>query len=223
MSFSWDDLPYWQSGEWQVVEERLNDLDANGTLYCPRRELIFSALDETPYENLKVMFVGQDPYPGYDDACGLAFSVPPTHKKFPPTLKVIFQEYQDDLHYPEPTAGDLLKWAKEGVLLWNAIPTCLPGKSMSHHHWIEWHDLTKAIIEEACKRHIVFVFVGSVARSFAKYVNRDDNHVFELAHPSPRNVFNPKVKNPFQGSRIFSSVNGKLNEQGLGPVDWRLK
>lgn len=218
MSFTWDDLPFWRSGEWQVITEKLDELDSKGILYCPSRQLLFAGLDACPYDTVKVMFIGQDPYPGLDDSTGIAFSVK-KGRKFPPTLQTILKEYSDDLHYDVPKSGDLTPWCKEGVLLWNAVPSCLVHQSLSHD-WTEWHELTKEIINALSKRHIVFVFIGAYARSFVPHVDVTTSTVLEVGHPSPRG--NIRARNPFTGSRIFTTVNDKLKDQGFSPINWRL-
>ena len=217
-SFSWDDLVFWQSGEWQVVEEKLKE----GGKYNPSKKNLFRSLKLTPYNETKVMICGQDPYPDGSLATGVAFSVP-TDAKIPPTLKIIFDEYESDLHYPRPTSGNLEQWAEQGVLLWNVIPSCERGKSNSHD-WEEWRYLTGEIIEKLVQRGIVFVFVGSRAREYASHVRHKDNcRVIETAHPSPRANLHRNLKHPFTGSRLFSTINSKLTEIGHDPVEWRLE
>lgn len=222
---NWDQLNYWNSGEWQVVQERLDDLDRAGKLFNPRRELLFAALDATPFDKVKVAIYGQDPYPDRSFACGLAFSIPNgtvgEGKALPPTLDNVFNEYVSDLHYPYPTKTDLITWANRGVLLWNAIPSCAWQKSMSHD-WPEWAELTKEITKRLSdKGDIVFVFMGGVARRSVKDVNLEHNTVFETSHPVPR--ANLRSNTPFLGSRIFSHVNDKLCQvHKQSPIDWRL-
>src|SRR3990167_9104952 len=96
--FTWEDLNFWRSGEWQVIEERLDTLDKDRIIYTPKREDMFNALDATPFEKVKVVILGQDPYPDPKLATGLAFSIPKNVKKFPPTLENIFHEYYNDLN-----------------------------------------------------------------------------------------------------------------------------
>lgn len=217
---SWDDLQYWQTGEWQVIQEHLDDMDKAKTKYCPSRENLFAALDATPYDEVKVMIIGQDPYPNPKHATGIAFDIPKVEWPFPPTLENIFKEYVDDLHYDKPSSGSLIPWAKQGVLLWNATPSCQAFKSMSHADWPEWQLLTQEIVEECSKKGIVFVFLGSKAQQFDKFVDQKTSLVLKTSHPSPRGNLNSKT--PFSGSRIFSTINTKLNERKLGAINWRL-
>ena len=217
---NWDDLSYWQSGEWQVVEERLSDMDKSGKLYNPERQLLFAALDATPMEKVRCVILGQDPYPSGKYATGLAFSIPKAATSHPPTLSTVLREYEDDLHLPYPKNGNLEKWASQGVLLWNAIPSCEVGKSLSHD-WVEWASLTEEIISRlSTQGGIVFVLLGGVARRYQAKIDPTRNDLIQTGHPSPRGNLNSKV--PFSGSRIFSSINACLCKRGKAPVDWRL-
>lgn len=219
-NFTWKKLKFWETGEYQVVQERLSDLDKTKTLYNPSKKLLFEALRLTPYDKTKVMFCGQDPYPDHGLATGLAFSIPEGTKTFPPTLNTIFAELESDLHIPHPKSGNLTKWAEEGVLLWNVVPSCLAGHSLSHD-WYEWRLLTDEIINSLKERGVVFVFLGSRAKEHASLVRDAENcRVFETSHPSPRGQLSAKT--PFRGSRIFSKMNAALVEIGLSPVDWCL-
>lgn len=223
--FTWDQLKYWNTGEWQVIQERFDDIERAGNLFNPRRELLFAALDATPFDKVKVAIYGQDPYPDRNHACGLAFSIPngmvSDGLSIPPTLDSIFNEYVSDLHYPFPSKTDLITWANRGVLLWNAVPSCLWKKSMSHD-WPEWAELTKEITRRLSdKGDIVFVFMGGVARRSVKDVNQDHNTVLETSHPIPRANINSHI--PFRGSRIFSLINDRLvQKHKQSPIDWKL-
>jgi uracil-DNA glycosylase len=219
---TWDDLAYWRSGEWQVVEERLDDLDKEGRLYNPERQLLFAALDMVPLDKAKVVILGQDPYPSGKYSTGLAFSIPKAATSHPPTLVTLLKEYVDDLHYAYPKNGNLEKWASQGVLLWNAIPSCEVGKSLSHD-WVEWAHLTKEIISTLSeKQNMVFVLLGGVARRYASLVDTTTNDLIETGHPSPRGNLSSKV--PFTGSRIYSRINACLARRWAGEknIDWRL-
>lgn len=214
-------LRFFGSGEEQVCLERLTDLRRTGRTHNPKRPDLYAALKETPLEDVRVCIIGQDPYPTQRHATGIAFSIPET-EDIPPSLQTIFQEYVSDLHYPMPARGSLLNWCRQGVLLWNACPTCELGKPLSHWDWVEWKELTKQIIEALNPQCIVFVFVGSKAKEFLHYVNQDVNYVIEVAHPSPRNNINPNLRNPFLGSRLFTHINDKLRLMKKEPVDWKL-
>lgn len=216
----WPELEYWNIGEWDVVQERLEDTTRRGLVYCPGKGQLFRALRATSLASTKVAFIGQDPFPNPMHATGLAFSIPPESKTFPPTLLNLLSEYGNDLGYPVPLNGDLSAWASRGVLLWNAIPSCEAFKSASHR-WVEWELLTEEICQKLSdKGGVPFVLFGSIAHHFAKVIDTKKNKVILVSHPSPRATLHSKY--PFTGSRIFSSVNGYLCDLGKEPIDWRL-
>jgi uracil-DNA glycosylase len=217
---TWDDLKFWDSGEWQVIEEKLHDLKKAGVVVNPTRANLFSALKQTKFETCRVGIIGQDPYPDPRYATGLAFSIPETESVYPPTLCNIFTEYGIDLSYPTPPNGSLVKWAKQGVLLWNAIPTCEAFKAASHRDWTEWNFLTKEIVEELSKKGAVIALLGNIAKEFEQYVDKDHSKVLLTSHPSPRGILTSK--HPFMGSRFFSTINGYLCDLGKEPINWRL-
>jgi uracil-DNA glycosylase len=212
MTMTWEDLSFWQSGEWQVIQERLTEYDEQGILYGPRREAIFNALDRTPRDKVKAVIVGQDPYPNYGLATGLAFSIPKNISTFPPTLANLLTEYSHDLHYPYPRSGDLSSWADEGVLLINAFWTC-GGKPRSHH-WPEWTALTSQVLAAIGGVDIPVVLLGGQAHRHAG--DLFGNPCLCLSHPSPLGY--AKGRTPFRGSRPFTFVNDNLKE----PINWRL-
>lgn len=212
----WTQLDYWNSGEWQVVQERLNDLKKEGKTTVPERNNLFKALEETPFESVKVAIIGQDPYPNPAYATGIAFDVPVGVDPLPPSLINIFKEYQDDLHLPTPSSGSLLPWCRAGVLLWNSIPSCDAGRPASHH-WEEWSYLTKEIVERLDGQDsVVFCLLGKYANAFGSCV-RSNLDIVETSHPSPLGA-----KWGFLGSRIFTKINNRLVDKGLTPIDWRL-
>ena len=215
---NWKELDWFNSGEAQVIEEKLDDLDHSGASYCPDRSKLLAALDATPYESVRVAVVGQDPYPNNKFATGIAFSIPSNLRKYPPTLEFIYKELLSDMHVERKT-GDLTAWCKQGVLLWNAIPTCLAWKSLSHESWTEWTYLTKEIIEKLSDKGVVFALLGRVARSYRKLIKDEGNVVIETSHPSPRGNLNSN--NPFTGSRLFSTINAGLVELGYEHIDWK--
>lgn len=221
MTYPWSDLNFWNSGEFQVCRERIDDDIRNGHGVVPSKASMFRALSATPLRETKVVILGQDPYPNAGHATGLAFSIPPElgPGDFPPTLRAIFAEYSRDLGYPSPAHGDLTKWAEEGVLLWNTIPSCRAGKSLSHD-WPDgcWDFLTREIIRRCDDQGVVFAFLGAIAKRHLHEVKASP--VIQTSHPSPRGSLNSKT--PFVGSRLFSTINAKLVEIGHTPVDWRL-
>lgn len=220
MIYPWK-LSYWQTGEWQVCNERLKDLEKAGISYNPARSDLFRALRDLPSEEVRVCIIGQDPYPDHRMATGNAFSIPGSisREQFPPTLNVILREYSSDLGYPFPRSGDLGRWTTQGVLLWNAIPTCQAGKTLSHD-WDEYSYLTKEIVQRLSQRGIVFALLGGVAKRHLEDIDLTKNEVIQTSHPSPRGNMNSS--RPFTGSRLFSTINDKLVSLGLEPIDWRL-
>jgi uracil-DNA glycosylase len=226
---TWDDMEFWRTGEWQKLEERMDDLDklrkqgSDRGWYNPKRSDLFTALDNTPFGTVKVAVFGQDPYPEPKFCTGVAFSIPEEFKPkdFPPTLRNIFKEYSDDLHLTQPTSGDLTSWCEQGVLLWNATPTCKSGVAGSHHGWVEWEELNKEIIALLNNSGVVFVFLGAWARQYEKYVDDTKNKGIVTSHPSPLGAM--AGKNPFFGSRIFSRINDYLIQLNNDPIDWKLK
>src|ERR1700678_4389429 len=157
MIFPWK-LDYWQSGEWQVANERLKELEKAGIPFNPSRGELFRVLRLLPAGEVKVCIIGQDPYPDPALATGIPFSIPAGigPSSFPKSLSNIFKEYVADLKYPFPNGGDLTGWVLQGVLLWNAIPTCRSGASLSHD-WPgeEWAPLTREIVGILSGRGIV--------------------------------------------------------------------
>lgn len=223
MSNPWT-LDYWKSGEYQVAREKLDADQSSYFTINPPRTRMFDALALCPEAKVRVAIIGQDPYPDSRFATGLAFSIPEEYgpEDFPPTLRCIFDEYQSDLGYSRPNNGNLSKWAENGVLLWNAIPSCRAGSSLSHD-WAgrEWDYLTREIVRRLSARACVFAFLGSVARRFVQDVDTSSGAVvIETSHPSPRGSLNSR--NPFRGSRLFSTINDKLVSVGMEPIDWRL-
>ena len=185
-------------------------------VYPPGREL-FAAFDRTPFEDVKVVVLGQDPYHGPGQANGLCFSVNPGVRK-PPSLNNIFKEIHDDLGLPIPEHGDLGHWADQGVLLLNATLTVRAHQAGSHHGqgWEAFTDAAVRALSEQ-RRNLVFLLWGSKAKAKAAIVDRTRHHVLTAAHPSPLSAHNG-----FFGCRHFSKTNATLEKLGLPPIDWSL-
>ncbi len=182
-----------------------------GNIYPPK-ELVFNALNLTPYEKVRVVIVGQDPYHGPGQAHGLCFSVPKGVEP-PPSLKNIFKEIRDDLGLDIPKHGCLLKWAEQGVLLLNATLTVRESSPLSHHKK-GWEQFTDAIIRKIAekKNPVIFVLWGRNAQEKCKDI--DQHHIIlKAAHPSPLSAYNG-----FFGCRHFSKINEFLDN----PIDWKL-
>lgn len=220
MRYPWN-LDFWKSGEWQVINERLHDMERAGVRYNPSRADLFRSLSAVGSPGMvRVVLVGQDPYPQGKYCTGLAFSIPPQFLRvdFPPTLREIFAEYNRDLGYAVPSNGDLSPWVDQGVLLWNVIPSCENGRTLSHD-WDEYQHLNREVFGLLSQRGIVFAFLGGVARRYAGCVT-GNNRIITTSHPSPRGSLNSKM--PFNGSRLFTTINHHLTELGLDPIDWKL-
>jgi len=218
----WPDMKWWDSGERQAAEEKLDDLKRAGVICNPKLQRLYDSLRATPEREVRVAIIGQDPYPSYEMATGVAFSVPRVllPADWPHTLKIILGEYSTDLGFSLPSHGDLSGWTSRGVLLWNAIPACQSGHSLSCD-WDEWSFLTGEIVDRLSRKGIVFVFLGQVASRFADRVDLSRNRVIRTSHPSPRGIRSSKT--PFTGSRLFSTANARLVELHQEPVDWELK
>lgn len=186
------------------------------TIYPPK-DFVFNALKQTPYSNVKVVIVGQDPYHGDGEAHGLSFSVQDGIKQ-PPSLKNIFKELKDDLGYDAPVSGNLTKWANQGVLLLNAVLTVEKDKAASHKD-LGWERLTDHIIKVLNEKEtpIVFILWGNFARSKKIFITNPKHYIIESTHPSPFSA-----NNGFFGSKPFSKTNDFLQKNNLQIIDWRL-
>ncbi|WIY02660.1 uracil-DNA glycosylase [Amycolatopsis mongoliensis] len=188
---------------------------AAGRTYLPAGEHVLRAFKQ-PFHDVRVLIVGQDPYPTPGHAVGLSFSVAPDVRPIPKSLVNIYKEYADDLGYPLPSNGDLTPWADQGVLLLNRALTVQPGKSNSHQGK-GWEEVTEQAIKALAARSepMVAILWGRNARNLRPMLG--DVPCIESAHPSPLSAHNG-----FFGSRPFSRANQLLEKQGAAPVDWKL-
>ena len=186
-----------------------------GACYPPGH-LIFNAFNLCPFEHVKVVIIGQDPYHEPGQAHGLSFSVQ-EGVLFPPSLQNIFKEIHDDLGTPIPTSGDLSRWARQGVLLLNATLTVRAHLANSHAT-LGWQNFTDAAIKALAtqRNHIVYMLWGGFARSKAYMINKQQNLVLESVHPSPLSA----NRGGWFGQHQFSRANNYLAEHGLQPVVW---
>ena len=205
------DKPYFA----ELVRYLHAEKDAGKVIYPPGSQ-IFKAFELTPVDQVKVVILGQDPYHNPGQAMGLSFSVP-DGVPAPPSLKNIFKEVQDDLGIRMSGRPNLENWARQGVLLLNAMLTVRAGEPSSHDA-IGWQQFTDAVIRYLSdnRDHIVFMLWGNYARSKAALIDHDRHLVLEAAHPSPL------ARGAFFGSRPFSKANHYLEATGRGPVDWQL-
>lgn len=196
----------------QIVDLKLlKEISAKlSSEYIPAAIDIFAALKLSP-SDVKVVIVGQDPYPNPLHAMGLAFSVRESVSTLPASLKNIFTELESDLGI-KPSNGDLSRWVSQGVLLLNRALTVKPGEPASHSK-IGWHEFTEAIISNVAKSGAIGVLWGNDAQTLAKYFSKDN--LFTAPHPSPLSVYRG-----FYGSKPFSKVNNRLVEKGLTPIKW---
>lgn len=183
----------------------------------PDNEHIFYAFDMTPFDKIKVVILGQDPYHGEGQAHGLAFSVQ-DGVSFPPSLRNIFQEYQSDLGFNIPASGNLTTWAKEGVFLLNTVLT-VREKEPNSHKKIGWEKFTDEVIKLISKNreNIVFILWGKPAQSKVKLIDESKHLILTSPHPSPLSSYRG-----FFGSKPFSKTNTYLNECGIDEIDWKL-
>jgi len=203
--------PYWEELQAFVAAER-----GQHPVYPPHPE-VFTALHLTPRASTKVVILGQDPYHGPGQACGLAFSVRPG-VRIPPSLRNVFLELQADLGLPAPASGSLEPWARQGVLLLNTTLTVRGGASASHQGK-GWETFTDEVIRAVATKpeRVVFILWGAAARRKRALLDPARHVVLESAHPSPLSA-----SSGFFGSRPFSRANAALLEAGREPVDWRL-
>ncbi len=187
-----------------------------GKIIYPPGKLIFNAFNLTPFDKLKVVIIGQDPYHGQGQAMGLCFSVP-KNIAIPASLKRIYKEQKEDVGIEIPNHGDLTNWAKQGVFLLNAILT-VQHKSPGSHKKIGWQEFTDSVIKTISekKEGIVFLLWGNFAKAKKQLIDETKHFVLESAHPSPL------AGNAFFGNHHFSKTNELLKKQGKEPIDWQV-
>lgn len=205
--------PYFQ----QIVTF-LRSEKASGKIIYPPGPLIFNAFNTTPFEKVRVVIIGQDPYHGPGQAHGLSFSVP-KGVKHPPSLVNIFKELKSDIGIDMPANnGDLTAWAQQGVLLLNAALTVRAGEAYSHAKY-GWADFTDAVIRKISeeKENVVFILWGKFAQEKQALIDETRHHVLKAAHPSPLSAHAG-----FFGCKHFSKTNELLTRDGLAPIDWKV-
>ncbi len=186
------------------------------TVCYPPARLVFNAFDLCPFDKVKVVIIGQDPYHEPGQAHGLSFSVL-DGVQFPPSLQNIFKEIHDDLGTPIPTSGDLTRWAEQGVLLLNASLTVRAHQANSHSA-LGWQKFTDAAIQALAsqREHLVYMLWGGYARGKAYMINRQKNLVLESVHPSPLSA----NRGGWFGQHQFSRCNAYLEQNGSKPIVW---
>ncbi|MBN2865617.1 MAG: uracil-DNA glycosylase, partial [Thiotrichales bacterium] len=205
--------PYMKSLKDFLLSEK-----AHGKTILPLGSQWFNALNSTAFENVKVVILGQDPYPTPGHAHGLCFSVLPDVKPLPKSLMNINKELESDCGVHNTHTGYLQPWAAQGVLLLNAVLTVEAGKANSHQNK-GWEAFTDAIIRQLNqhKEHLVFILWGSYAQKKGAFIDRQRHCVLESVHPSPLSAYRG-----FFGSKPFSKTNHYLISHGLSPIDWQL-
>lgn len=204
--------PYMQTLKQFLVQEK-----QAGKVIYPAGGQIFNALDTTPFESVKVVILGQDPYHGPGQAHGLSFSVPPG-VKIPPSLRNIYKEIGRDLGLSMPNHGCLQSWAEQGVLLLNATLTVEQAQAGSHQKR-GWEQFTDRVIQSLSQQRsgLVFLLWGSYAQKKGRVIDRSKHCVLESVHPSPLSAHRG-----FLGCGHFSKANDYLQQQGVAPIDWSI-
>lgn len=194
----------------------LKEEKSKGVTIYPPGPLIFNAFKLTPFDKVRVVIIGQDPYHNPGEAMGLSFSVPQT-KRIPPSLVNIYKEIKKDLNIEIPLHGDLTSWANQGVFLLNAMLTVEHKKAGSHKK-SGWQKFTDGVIKclSDKKENIIFLMWGRFAQSKKSLIDETKHFVLEAAHPSPL------ARNAFSGCSHFSRTNEILSKLGEHPIDWKI-
>jgi len=205
----WHDLGFFTS-EWTVVERKLA---ARQRPFLPPAHQVFAALERVPPQDVRVVILGQDPYPTLGHAHGFAFSAESDTQPLPRSLSNIFREMRDDIHV-SPKDADLRFWADQGVLLLNTVLTVEPGKPGAHAK-LGWQTLTAQVLDRLSDAPRAYLLWGAHAQKAASDVDPDTNLKIETAHPSPLSA-----RRGFFGSRPFSRVNAWLQQRGHQAISW---
>jgi uracil-DNA glycosylase len=200
----------------QALTEKIKSRRREGKIIYPPGPLIFNAFCLTPFDKVKVVIIGQDPYHNPGEAMGLSFSVP-KGVKIPPSLKNIYKELNEDLGVPVPNHGDLTAWARQGVFLLNAMLTVEENQAGSHKN-VGWQTFTDAVIHQLSlhRKHIVFLLWGNFAKGKKNLIDGNKHLILEAVHPSPL------AGGAFFGCKHFSKTNEYLLKTNQNPVDWSI-
>ncbi len=207
----WD---YFSTDNFDAISVFLKEEKESGKLIYPRGSQIFNAFNTTPFKNVKIVILGQDPYHNPGEAMGLCFSVP-KDVRVPPSLKNVYKELASDIDFTIPNHGDLTSWAQQGVFLLNAILTVEHKKPASHRK-IGWQEFTDHVIKTISDKRdsVVFLLWGNFAKGKRDLIDTDKHLVLESAHPSPL------ARNAFFNNNHFSKANRFLEEKGLETIKW---
>lgn len=224
--FKWKLLKFWKSKEWESIKEFLAERKSLGRVILPpTQKVIFRCFDMTPFKDVRIVILGQDPYYQKGVADGLAFSVLPNQAKLPGTLRNILAEYREDLNYSVPRSGDLSSWARNGILLLNTVLTVEEDKPNSHYKINGkqlWQELTTEVIREINNRKekVVFILWGKSAQEWRYLLDESKHLVLVGPHPSPRNfTYTGKDGLRFRGGSYFSKAAAYLD---IDKRIWRL-
>lgn len=206
--------PQFSEAYWQTLTTFVREEYQTKTVYPPGGK-IFRAFDLCPFDKVKVVILGQDPYHGHKQANGLSFSVN-DGMRLPPSLQNIYQEIKNDLGITPVPSGDLTRWAKQGVLMLNSVLTVLASKPASHAGK-GWEIFTDAVIQALNDnhKHIVYMLWGKYAQNKGAVIDKENNLVLTSGHPSPYSV------SLFYNKHHFSQCNNYLEKYGMTPIDWR--
>jgi len=206
--------PEFEKEYFKKLQAWLEDEYASQTIFPPANQ-IFNALNQVKFNDVKVVIIGQDPYHEIGQAMGMSFSVP-TGIPLPPSLKNIYKEIESEFGIPCEKTGDLTRWARQGVLLLNAVLTVREGQANSHKGK-GWENVTAEIIKKLNERKepVVFMLWGGNAKAFEQYITNKNHFVLKSAHPSPLSAYNG-----FFGSGHFKKCNDILTELGQKPIVW---
>lgn len=206
---NWSDLPFFAK-DWPAINAAIQ---ADTREILPPEHRRFAALDAAAPDDVRVVILGQDPYPTPGHANGLAFSVEPDVRPLPRSLKNIYAELETDLGISRPN-GDLSDWARQGVLLMNTALS-VPAGAANAHQKLGWDKLVHQVLDRVSQRPTAFVLWGNTAQKLEKYIRPDNHLILKTAHPSPLSA-----RRGFFGSRPFSSVNNWLTDQGQTAINW---
>jgi uracil-DNA glycosylase len=212
--------PYFKALQVKLEQERSNFPNQ----IFPTEEFVFTALNACDFESVRVVILGQDPYPTPGFAHGLSFSVQPHITKIPKSLVNIYNELRDDIGIEPAETGNLMNWASQGVLLLNTILTVRSGEPLSHVKW-GWEQFTDQILQQLTihRTGIVYLLWGKNAHKKAELLDDKKNLILKTSHPSPlgftKNGFDFEA---FKGSKPFSKTNNYLIQNGLSPIDWKV-
>lgn len=207
--------PLLESSQFKQLITRLEKAYQNEDIW-PKRKNLFTAFNLCPFDTVKVVILGQDPYPTPDHAHGLSFSVPSKIQPLAKSLQNIFKEFESDLNKKAPVHGDLSHWAKEGVLLINSVLTVQAGKPQSHQNW-GWEHFTDQVITTLSKEKegVIFILWGNSAQKKATLIDESRHYVIQSSHPSPLSAYRG-----FFGSKPFSKTNELLALQDKQKINW---